>query len=68
MRSVHVGSFNIYINLLISIKDAIVYLDSDEPTTSTDIRSYINRSNDPDEQTISATDNTNHVPTTSQSF
>ena len=68
MRSVHVCSLNIYIDLLISIKDEIVYLDSDDPTTSTDIRSYTNRSNDPDERTISATDNTNHVSTTSQLF
>lgn len=45
-----------------------MYSDSDEPTTRTDIRSYINRSNDSDEQTIPATDNTNHVPTASQSF
>ena len=55
-------------NLLILIKDAIVYLDCDDPTTSTDIRSYIHQSNVPDEPSTPATDNTNQVPTTSQSF
>ena len=51
--------------LLILIKDAIVNLDCDEPTT-TDIRSYIYENNDPDEKP--ATDNTNNVPNTSRSF
>ena len=54
--------------LLILIKDAIVSLDCDEPTTSTDVRSYIYQNNDPDEDTKPATDNTNNVPSTSKSF
>ena len=54
-------------NFLILIKDAIVYLNCDAPT-STDIRSYIHRSNVPDEHSTPATDSTNHVPTTSHSF
>ena len=51
--------------LLNLIKDAIVSLDRDEPTTSTDIRSYIYQNN---EDTKPATDNANNVPSTSRSF